>query len=842
MFKTNSRRSLSLTAVVALAGSLFAGTPAMADGEVSLAASSGTTYNAVAGTTFALTLNAGATIPSSSWNTLKTKITNTGETTYSATATAASGSVSGQVSGTTSGTIIKYGTAPTTSSVVTLNLSTANSVSAATLTVQSWLDSNGNDLIDDAFVSAVRTVSFVKLGDITWTTAFTPVVASPSTVTLSAVISNNKEINASQLSTGYLKVAFATVSGTAYTAIGAASHSAGAFTDGETASAVATATTTAKAEKSGVTVVAGQTYVAVAVVNGVEAGSEVYSVVSAANVSTISTPVITAGADAKVDSANSTVREGATSVTFTAQVSKSAGVAPAAGTSVKVTVTEGSNMTVSSTVTGGGVTLKNASSTTTEKIEFNVTTDAAGKVSVPLTLAGMEDGMTFTVKLTAESVETATNTVTIAATDDSNALVDLNTVGSGAVLKVAAGSTYTLKWGALDNFGQALKGDYRIKLTNAGATATVSANLVDGVASFTVTDDTTKTEGQFTATLEVYSKASLAYVSAGATANITPTIGASNAVASITLTASSASNLVLNNSALKAADGRMGATAPTLTTGNRATLSGTVLDANGVATYGSVTLSGPNLMFKVGDLYTLGSATVQTSASGAYDGVVVYSNTAGAVTVSATVGSVKKDLGLTFVAAADTAGARWIVTAPSYALPGSTIQVKAKLVDTWSNPVQVTTTSKIAVTYTGAGFVTGTLPNTTNADGELSFSVLLGSADSGTATVKFAYDGDATSTTTTDNVATTATMTIGKAPVAPAAAKLTVGSFKGFLAIYASGYEGKKLSYKVAGKWGSVASLKAFERVVRKTGAGYTVKVDLYVDGSLVKSETVTTK
>ena len=37
--------------------------------------------------------------------------------------------------------------------------------------------------------------------------------------------------------------------------------------------------------------------------------------------------------------------------------------------------------------------------------------------------------------------------------------------------------------------------------------------------------------------------------------------------------------------------------------------------------------------------------------------------------------------------------------------------------------------------------------------------------------------------------------------------KLTVGSFKGFIAIYTKGYEGSKLSAKVAGKWLVVDSL-----------------------------------
>jgi len=58
---------------------------------------------------------------------------------------------------------------------------------------------------------------------------------------------------------------------------------------------------------------------------------------------------------------------------------------------------------------------------------------------------------------------------------------------------------------------------------------------------------------------------------------------------------------------------------------------------------------------------------------------------------------------------------------------------------------------------------------------------------------------------------------------------------------------GQKLSAKVAGKWLVVDPIAAFKsndysRTVRLTGAGYTITVDLYIDGAFVRSEVVTTK
>ena len=117
----------------------------------------------------------------------------------------------------------------------------------------------------------------------------------------------------------------------------------------------------------------------------------------------------------------------------------------------------------------------------------------------------------------------------------------------------------------------------------------------------------------------------------------------------------------------------------------------------------------------------------------------------------------------------------------------------------------------------------------------------MGSADTGKVTITATYDADGTGTA---KAAITATkdVTIGTAPVAVADQKLTVGTFNGYIAIYAKGYAGQKLSAKVAGKWLTVAELSSFQRVVRKTGAGYSIKVDLYIDGVFAQTSTTVTK
>ena len=76
---------------------------------------------------------------------------------------------------------------------------------------------------------------------------------------------------------------------------------------------------------------------------------------------------------------------------------------------------------------------------------------------------------------------------------------------------------------------------------------------------------------------------------------------------------------------------------------------------------------------------------------------------------------------------------------------------------------------------------------------------------------------------------------------------VTVGTFNGFIAIFTRGYEGQKLSAKVAGKWlvqDPIENYKNFDysRVTRNTGAGFDIRVDIFIDGQFLRTENVTTR
>jgi hypothetical protein len=79
--------------------------------------------------------------------------------------------------------------------------------------------------------------------------------------------------------------------------------------------------------------------------------------------------------------------------------------------------------------------------------------------------------------------------------------------------------------------------------------------------------------------------------------------------------------------------------------------------------------------------------------------------------------------------------------------------------------------------------------------------------------------------------------------IAPAAKKLSIGSFKGFTAIFLKGYQGQRLSVLIAGKWVKVDPItKSFQRVIRKTGSNKTINVKIFIDGKLEKELRITTK
>jgi titin len=76
--------------------------------------------------------------------------------------------------------------------------------------------------------------------------------------------------------------------------------------------------------------------------------------------------------------------------------------------------------------------------------------------------------------------------------------------------------------------------------------------------------------------------------------------------------------------------------------------------------------------------------------------------------------------------------------------------------------------------------------------------------------------------------------------------KVTIGTYKGYVAVFTKGYEGQKLSVRLASKWhvrNPIVDLKAgYSLLTVNTGAGYVANVIVYIDGVEVERVIITTR
>ena len=498
------------------------------------------------------------------------------------------------------------------------------------------------------------------------------------------------------------------------------------------------------------------------------------------------------------DTFGSNIRTGTNSVTFEAELFENyAGVAdPAnkaigAGVVATVTINKGTTFDEDSALSAGGETLTDE--TDPAEISFDVTTDADGKISFDVDTSSLVKTDEFTIDVIAEGVANAGGTTgPFVITDTAPAtFVEHNLLGNGAQWKVEDG-TYTLLFAAVDNFNQPLVGsDYQVVLSNgntpAGDGDVQVAPLANGVASFTVsTEDSDGDDvSAFTAQLREldgidYDVADLGSGTDNATATVNVAdLGASNPAAELTVkatkpggseeTAEESTDFQLPQSVSSNADSfdltledfadanmRLGETNDVIDNGgNAVTLTGDIVDATGISTYGNVTISGEGLLFKAAgptspdgstgkqlDVYETDSITVQTSLLGAYS-VDVFSNTAGKVDVTVSSGNASQVVTLVFDSAADNTGADLTIDAPNSVAPGSTLEYVATLVDKYGNPVIGGTTPTVSgarFNYDGPGFVVGDLPTAFGADGTATVTIFLGNNDGGkTGTLTVSY-------------------------------------------------------------------------------------------------------
>jgi hypothetical protein len=133
----------------------------------------------------------------------------------------------------------------------------------------------------------------------------------------------------------------------------------------------------------------------------------------------------------------------------------------------------------------------------------------------------------------------------------------------------------------------------------------------------------------------------------------------------------------------------------------------------------------------------------------------------------------------------------------------------------------------------------------TDAAGQLTFYVLVLSGEVGDAAISATYK-PAGLAVSTKNVTVVHAVAVGKAAATSADQKITIGTYKGYVGVFTKGYEGQKLSVRLASKWhvrNPIEDLKAgYSLLTVNTGVGYVANVIVYIDGVEVERMTITTK
>ena len=589
---------------------------------------------------------------------------------------------------------------------------------------------------------------------------------------------------------------------------------------------------------------AGDVFTSVAVIGAVEISNKVTTTVLAATIDEVEyTADASANNVALADNgANMNAKVGSGTITLNL-VTELANVAVKdSAVAVKVAENAATLLDPAASVSFGGVTLTNTSDATVQSKTATVTSNALGKASITLSYSGVTKNDKLTVTLTGDGNAPSFTIPFVEAA--ATTLLNTDVIGTAAELVKPAATDFTLSYAVLDQFGALFSAaGHSVAVNDDADAATFTGAVVNGKATVSIP---AYAAGSTPGTMDAEVLKGVAATGVVTTTELT--IGTETAVASVAIAGSygtAAAPLALNTKAFAAGDNRNGAADATVQN-EIADLAVTVKDANGNATTSVVTLAGADLLFSVdGIVWAEGSVTVRTKSDGTTTAgyVKVSSNKTGKKTMTVTAGGVSKTQAIYFAAAADDAGKTLTINAPDNVSPGTTLKITGSLVDAFGNPVTADGTDEdFILTYSGPGYA-GAVPTAISADGTFTYNVLLGAGDSGTATITAAYDLDEDGDyTDTGDIVTTKTVTVGAAPAA-ADTKVNAGSFKGYVAIYAKGHEGKRLSAKVGNDWVVVPVLASnFERVVEYTGAGYTIAVRIYIDRVLVDTITVTTK
>jgi hypothetical protein len=856
MSKNLTRKGLALGAVVALGASLLAGAPAFAAGKAStdftLAANAGDAFTSIAGSTFDLksTITTGAVVAqygtATAVNDLSFLVTNadaswlklgfngangTTTTSYAGRTAAAAADIAAATTDTndtvaqTAKAIVVTGKSGdqgvTTASSLKNHLTITSSADASdnvVVKVVAFIDENRNGLIDSTdLVSPEQTVTFIPAANVTATTTITSAVIGANTISAKVVLGGG--INMANLPGGDVKVGF-TLGGVKLRVTSVATTSVDT-TDASWDSVDALATGDRRVLNSvdAFDVIGSGTYVAQAYYGLVKIGSTSAASSSAngtvTSVDAIDDTKATGTANVKATASNVTkVKTGYTgAITFKTTVKNIAAAAAVkvAGIPVKVTLTK-SVLATGSTFTVGTAVL----TATSGAVSFATTTAADGTVTFTGSGTGAKDDsviVSVSALKSSGGYVSATNTNTVTFEDaavSATGLVNTDLVGASAQLKSVFGSSFTVNYSLRDQFGQPFTGVRRLKVTNVGGTAVFAyyPEFSAGKASQVIVDNSTAA-GTIVVNALLQKKDTTGAWVTDSTATVSDVTVNNNAKVTTAVTAVSSAGdtkVATITDVVVAADLRLDANTTNQaaiayqhSTAAKSTITGTATDVNGAAVAGQlITVSGAGVGFLVNDnVYTVGTATITTGADGAYS-VDVFSNIAGAKTITVTAGAATKTATVTFsgVTTLDTKGSITIDVA-SLTQVGRSVTATITVKDSLGNVVN-TGSALVAVSVTGVGSVSSALVDT-DADGKATVQFTAGSNDFGDAVLTAKYtNADETV------VSATKTVTVGITDA-------QVDIVKNRVTAVASFSKGKTVAFYVDGvkKWSKLSASDA---------------------------------
>jgi hypothetical protein len=852
MSKNLTRKGIAFGALVALGTSLFAGAPAQAADEVTLAVSAGTGNATILGETFTVKASLGALVPSTSNGKLKFAVTNaSGATlTYAANNHVSGGTAAVKVDGSTSTTSggtsdVVYDSQSSADSVQTLGISTS-ATTATAVSVVAFLDTdNGDDLDASEYQSAPVAINYVTAANAGLATTWSAQLGDSS---VKAVVKSSA-VNVAQIADGHIKVQFGQyVNGTKTDITGSGTY--GTYTNSGVGG-VATALNSDKNAHEGTdssltgNLTAGN-YVAQALWrNGgsgdfVAVGSEVAFTLAAATADATNSAYEIVASE-NVTTAGVVRKDYKGEVVYSVTI-KDADKALLAGKTVRLTTT--SSLTGTFKVNGVDAAVSTG---------YDAVTGADGVAKFVITSSSAAASDAFNVAtIKADGVSLASGTIAdLSWAAATYTAVEKSGVFASADLKRGVdGASATLEFVLVDQWKKPLaSADYRIKATLSTRTvAVLTDTLADGSASFTINDGGLTT-GQTTVALALEELSSGTW---GTASTITASISNRtyywySQTDAITLNAdgTSSADLSADYSVNKnvAVDTRLSNTNPATYNVNSVdstvTITGTVSNATTLAAKegAKVTVSGDSsILFNVGNTYAFGSLTF-FDADGTL-AINAYSNKAQTDSVvTVTSNGVSKTVKVSFVGptAASTVSAV-NVSAPATLVPGASARVTFTAVDEFGNTVKLASNNTVTVTTTGAGYLVST--PTTSTDGVVSVTLITSPSDSGVVTIKVV---SALTSSTTDDITSTATINLG-AVASAVATSANASASKGKINVAVTAAAGKTVVVKVGGKFATSFSATGSKKSVAVKAAKGAKTVTIYVGGKLVKTVKVTVK